>query len=344
MSTPAGVRRLLLDEAPGERRGVVLCDGLPERLLIEREGDAPAAALGARLVGRLRAAAGGRAFVDLPDGPPGLVRLPSAPPPEGAALELEVAAEAQGGKGPRLRLLGLAEGAPRLLAGAPALADRLRAFAPGTTVERGEAAREAADLAQEAALAVSHRFRGGLTLHVEPTRALAAVDVDLEAGEGAGGRRLREANLSAIRHAVRLLRLKALGGVAVLDLLGFPEPEQRGLLRAEAARALAPDGGEAVAAAPDRFGLLHLSRPRRERPLADVLCDPDRRVSARTTAQRLLRDLEREGRADPGAVFQVVAPPDVVGRLAALPPPPRPRFTLQEEVAVAREAAHIRRA
>ena len=40
--------------------------------------------------------------------------------------------------------------------------------------------------AEDAALAVTHRFRGGLTLHVEPTRALVAVDVDLAAGDGAG--------------------------------------------------------------------------------------------------------------------------------------------------------------
>ena len=341
MSTPGGVRRLLLDAAPGERRGVVLLDGRPERLLLERDGEADPAPLGARLVGRLAAWAGERAFVDLPAGPAGLLR----PPPgvrlaEGAALEVEVVAEAYGDKGPRLRWMATAEGPPRPLAPAPPLEERLRDLASGTPVETGPEAREAADLAQEAVLAVEHRFRGGLTLFVESTRALTAVDVDLAAGDAAGERRLREANLSAIRHAVRLLRLKGLGGVAALDLLGFPAEDQRGLLRAEAARALTPDGEGAVAAAPDRFGLLHLSRPRRERPLAERLLDAAGAPSARTVAQRLVRDFEREGRADPGGRFLVLAPPDVIAALAPVIERLGPRLALKA-MAIARHDAHI---
>lgn len=343
MSTPGGVRRLLLDEAPGERRGVVLLDGRPERLLIERDGEGPDAPLGSRWSGRVSALAGDRVFVELPHGPAGVMRTPPVPVTLGAPVQVEVVSEAFGAKGPRLAWCAIGEGARRRLAAAPALVERLRACEPGTEVERGLLAREAADLAQEAALAVEHRFRGGLTLAVEPTRALTAVDVDLAAGEGAGAKRVTEANLSAIRHAVRLLRLKGLGGVTVIDLVGFPEPDTRGLLRAEAGRALAVDGPDAQATAPDRFGLLHLSRPRRERPLAAVLLAADGRPSARTLAQSLVRDLQREGRAEPGGEWVVEAAPEVACEIAPLLAAAGVRAGLQE-VADDRGRSHIRRA
>ncbi len=321
---------------------MVLLDGRPERLLIERDDDVALARLGERHVGRVGVRAGPQAFVDLAVGPPGMARTAGVPPPEGAAVEVEVAAEARDGKGPRLRLLAPAEGAPRRLAPAPALLGRLQAFAPDVEVERGPDAEAAADLAQEAALAITHAFRGGLTLHVEPTRALTAVDVDLAGGEAAGARRMREANLSAIRHAARLLRLKALGGVAAIDLLGFPDPALRGLHRAEAERAFAPDD-QAEVAAPDRFGLLHVSRPHREQPPAFRLLDADGRPAARTVAQHLLRAILREGRADPGVRLRAVVPPDVAAAL-------RHRLAASaiavelREVACARADAHIARA
>ena len=341
MSTVAGVRRLLLDEAPGERRGVVLLDGRPERLLIERDGEGPPAPLGARFVGRVTALAGDRAFIALPGGPHGVMRLPDPRPAEGAVVEVEVAAEAHADKGPRLLWRASGQGVPRLLAPAPGLAERLAAFAPGVPVERGPAARDAADLAQEEALAVTHRFRAGLTLHVEPTRALTAVDVDLAAGEAAGARRLREANLSALRHAVRLLRLKGLAGVAVIDLAGLPDAHDRGLLRAEAERALDPDGPDASAFAPDRLGLLTLVRPRRERPVASALVGPDGAPTARTTAQRLVRELERQGAAEPAMRWVAVAPMAVAAHLQPLLCALGPRFALAELAAGAGEA-HIR--
>jgi hypothetical protein len=46
---------------------------------------------------------------------------------------------------------------------------------------------------------------------------------------------------------------------------------------------------------------LQLTVPRRARPVAEILCEADAVPSATTTALRLLRGLEREGRADGGA-------------------------------------------
>ena len=67
-------RRLYLDVAAGEIRGVVTLDGRPERLLIARDADEPVQALGARLVARVRAVdrANALAFLDLGVGPDGV--------------------------------------------------------------------------------------------------------------------------------------------------------------------------------------------------------------------------------------------------------------------------------
>ena len=331
-----GARRLFLDTAPGERRGVVTLDGRPERLLIARDGEG-----GARLGERWRARLGGRGpgggrWLELGEGPPGWIAEPSALA-EGAAVEVEVVSEARADKGPRLRVLGSADGPPLRLALAPDLRARLQGFAPDTAVEEGPDAEAAADLAQEAALAVRHALGGSLSVSVEPTRALTAVDVDLAASGGA--RVVQEANLRAIRHAVRLLRLKGLGGLAVIDLVGAKPAA--GLMRAEAARALAPDGPDARVQPPDGFGLLALARPHRETPAAERLLGPDGRPTARTLAQARVRDLRRELHARPGARLALRCPPDVAEAIAPLLPALGPRVEVAAALAAPREGADI---
>ncbi len=112
-------------------------------------------------------------------------------------------------------------------------------------------------------LAAVHRLPGGATLTIETTRALAAVDVDLGADGPVSPRKAMEANLRAVRHAARLLRLKAIGGTAVIDLVGFPRhaaPVQ------EAAReAFEPDQPGVIVLPVSRLGLLQVGRPHRER-------------------------------------------------------------------------------
>ena len=81
-------RSLFLDRGIGETRGVVLLDGRPERLLIERDGDDQATRLGARHVARVRKVepAFASAVVDL-GGVEALVSFkPDARPVEGQSL------------------------------------------------------------------------------------------------------------------------------------------------------------------------------------------------------------------------------------------------------------------
>ncbi len=161
-------------------------------------------------------------------------------------------------------------------------------------------------------------------LTVEPTRALVSVDVDLSPGAG----RLRPvfANLAAIRQAARLLRLKSLSGTVVIDLVGGSRDEPR--LLQEARTSFQPDQPGVVILPVSRLGLLQVARPHRERPLEQVLCAADGRLSARSVAQRLVRELEREGRSSTGALLEGVCAPDVAAELAPLAAELGPRYSV----------------
>ena len=296
-------RRLYLDRAPGESRGVVMLEGRPERLLIVRADDPPAQTLGARSVARVRRIdrSLASAFLDLGDGPEAILPLtgPAKALAEGAAVEVEVTVEARRGKGAVARLIGPAEGTPRLLAPGPTLGERLAALALGQAVVEGPEARDAADAAEDAALAIEHALPGGGSIAIEPTRALTAVDVDLGAAGGDARQAARRTNLAAIGETARLLRLKSLGGLIVFDLIGASH--DGAALTAAVRAAFEPDQPGLAIGPVSRFGVLQLTVPRRARPVAEILCEPDAVASATTTALRLLRGLEREGRADGGA-------------------------------------------
>jgi Ribonuclease G/E len=308
-------RRLYLDRGPGETRGVVTLDGRPERLLIARPDDLAVQQHGARVVARVasleRSLAS--AFLDLGAGPQAMTPL-AAGLVEGAAVEIEITAEARSGKGAVARLMGPAEGPPRLIAPAPGLAARLAAFAPGTPVAEGLEARDAADAAQDAALAILHPLPGGGSIAVEPTRALTAVDVDLGARSGDARRVARAANLIAIGEAARVLRLKGLGGLVVIDLIG--RGHDGAALSAAAKAAFAPDEPGVSIGPVSRFGAFELVLPRRWRPVAEILRDPDGRLSTATRGLALLRGLERAALADPGARLIGRAPADAVAAAA----------------------------
>jgi Ribonuclease G/E len=193
----------------------------------------------------------------------------------------------------------------------------------------GEDAREAADEAEEAALAVRHELGGGLALSIEPTAALTAVDLDWS-GAGAGKAALK-ANLRGLHEAARLLRMKAIGGTIAIDLIGFPGREG-GPRRREQGSGFAPDGAQVVVLPVSRLGLVELSKPHREQTLLQRLLAPDGRLSARSLAQRLVRAMEREGRSDPGARVTALVAPEVAAELSPLAAALGPRFTVRQEL------------
>ncbi|MFL5297667.1 MAG: ribonuclease E/G [Phenylobacterium sp.] len=306
-------RRIFLDESPGETRGVVTLDGRPERLLLRRDDDDLRLALGARLAARVSEVepALATAFLDLGGGAEAVMPFkPDERPVRGQMLEIEIRGEPRRDKLAVARPVSRTDGDTRLLVPPQSIGEQLRAIVPDVDVVGGREAREAADEAEAEALAMLHPLAGGGTLSIEPTRALTALDVDLGARKGADAKRVtRQANLAALGMAARLLRLKGLGGIIVIDLAG--RGHDGPALSAAARAAFAPDNPGVAFGPISRFGTLEISVPRRTRPVLERLCREDGAPSDRTLAQRLVRRLQSEGQAQPGAQLTASCAPDV---------------------------------
>tara|TARA_R110000868_G_scaffold109855_1_gene298221 strand:- start:20842 stop:21864 length:1023 start_codon:yes stop_codon:yes gene_type:complete len=265
---------VFLDAMPGETRGMVFRDGLPEHLLIQRDSDVAQHRLGALCVGRvIEVAAGLRgAFVDLGAGDPaGFLPLArEVTIRNGDRIAVEVTTEPRDGKGPVLRHLGPGEGPPRLLEAGPDVVARLARLAPDVDVETGLAAIAAGREAVEVALGETMVVPAiGLDLAVQRTRALVAVDIDHAPVAGRDVRKGRErANREGLVQAARLIRLKGWGGLVAIDLIGTG---QDGEMIQRTAKSVF-GGDPAVAIGPvNRFGVLSLSLPWRLRPIEAVL-------------------------------------------------------------------------
>jgi len=307
-------RRIYIDKAPGETRGVVTLDGRPERLLIERGGETwPRLGVKRRARVTLVDRALGLAMLDLGEGQAASLRLKAdrAPPVQGQSLDVEIAIEPQGGKPAVARVLPAeAEPAPH----PSSLEERLKLLAPGAPVILDSEARAAADEAEDEALAVEHVLGGGVSLAIEPTRALTAVDIDLGSGGTDGKRAARQANLTALAALGRLLRITALGGLVVVDLVGRGHDGQA--LAHAAQNAFAADQPGVAIGPITKFGTLELALPRRWRPVREILCDADGRLTVQTLALRLVRAIERQARAAPGARFVARCAPEVAAAAA----------------------------
>lgn len=312
-------RTLYLDRGIGESRGVVLLDGQPERLLIARDGEDLATKLGARHVARVRKVepAFASAFVDLGGVEALLSFRPDARPVEGQSLEVEIRSEPRLGKLATVRVLGLAEGPPRLLAAAPDLEEQLAGFARGAAIVGGREARLVADEAQADALEPVHKLPGGGDIAIEPTRALISIDVDIGERKGSDVKRVtRAANLAALAHGARLLRLKSLGGIVIFDLVGRGHDGNAMLTAARTA--FAPDNPGVAIGPIGRFGTMEMTIPRRTPPLSGILCDGPGRLSDLTLALQLIRAIESEGANQPGARLTADCAPSVAEAAAPL--------------------------
>lgn len=314
-------RRFLIDRSVGETRGVVLLDGRPERLFVQRDGEDRSVGAGAQAVVRVRKIdkALGTAFLELPGGAPAILplRAEDGPLTVGQAIGVEIKTEARRDKAAVARFLEVGEGAPRLVRPAPDVAELLTVLAKGAPVVEGDAAREAADQAEAEAIEVVHGLPGGGRVSIEPTRALVAIDIDVGDRPGAESKRVtREANLAGLAAAARLLRLKGLGGLVAIDLAGRGHD---GAALLNAARvAFGPDNPGVAFGPISRFGVLELTAPRRQRPVLDTLLNDTGAPSPQTLALRLARAIEREGRKAGGARLKAACAPPVAAAFAPL--------------------------
>ena len=285
---------VFLDDTPGEVRGVVAREGRFEHLLIQRDDDVAEHRLGARCVGRIAEVHPGLkgAFVDLGPAVPGFLPFRGQDRlTVGQKVEVEVSAEPREGKGPTLRLIGAGEGAPRLLAPGPTVAETLARLAPGVTPVTGLAAIQAGQDAEEEAGRPGALFPDtGLDVRVERTRALIAVDLDLSPAPGVafGAQARTRANRQGLQAAARNIRLKRWGGLVAIDLIGAGQDAE--VVMAAAKQAFGDDP-DVVFGPVNRFGVLQLALPWRRTPLEEVLNGPDRRRRPEQRAQDIVRGL-----------------------------------------------------
>lgn len=313
-------RASFIDRGLGETRGGVLLDDRPERFFVVRDDAPQRLRLGARLRARVRHVEPqlGIAFLDLGEGAEAILPFkPDARPRQGEALEVEIRAEARAGKLATLRALGPAQGEPALLTPAPDLAEVLAGYVGDEDPIMGAEARALADEAETEVLETVHTLPGGGTIAIETTRALTSVDVDVGDRKGGEVKRVtRQANLAAITEGARLLRLKGQGGLVVFDLAGRGH-DGTALMNAMRA-AFQPDNPGVAIGPVSRFGTIELTVPRRAAPVRDTLCDAAGRLTDRSLAHRLVRRMESEAAANPGARLRIRCAPPVAEAAAPL--------------------------
>lgn len=331
-------REVFVDETPGEVRGTVVRGGRHEHLILQRESDVPQHRLGARAVGRVVAVEPGLkgAFLDLGAGEPhGFLPLRAGDRiAVGEKLEVAVSAEPRETKGPVLRRIGAGEGEPRLLAPGPTVRDVLAGLAPGVEPVTGAAAIRAGLEAEAAALAPAMLFAAaGLSVAVERTRALVAVDIDHAAAPGRDGRRDKgRANREGLAQAARLIRLKGWGGLVAIDLVGTGHDGAALLAAARAAFGTEPG---IVLGPVNRFGVMMLSLPWRTTPIEERLRGGDGRETAETGAIGAVRRLALALAGNTASPYVTLrCPPAIAARVEILAARLGPRARVKADPAL----------
>ncbi len=256
--------------------------------------------------------------------------------PDGTMLTVRVSRAAQGGKGPRLSGKGLepaVSAPPALLRRGPDAVLRLATLYPAAPVlidEAGQFARLRPLLGarlhrvprafdddvedQVAALASpSAELPGGARIHVFPTPALTAIDLDLGSLSGgkSGKRATHEAaNRAAIPALVRQIRLRNLAGAILVDLAGL-SPKRRAALGPALAEALAQDPLQPRFLGFSALGLAEILRPRVHPPLHELLNTPHAQGLAGLAA------LAAEAALRPAGALALHASPAIIRALRA---------------------------
>ncbi|CUW41278.1 Putative ribonuclease G and E (RNA-binding protein AU-1/Ribonuclease E/G 138-255) [Magnetospirillum sp. XM-1] len=305
---------ILISAGPGEARYLVLADGRPLDLIVDR----PTLLQDCVFSGRVTALDKGldAAFVELGRGGragflPGAKALGLS---EGAAIVVRVRAEARGGKGP---LLSPQEGfaalgeAPTLLH-RPDPLERLRtAFPEARTVPD---AHHEVDEALDAALDPVAPLPGGGRLVIEQAAALTAIDVD------SAGARPAETNAAAVAEIARQLRLRNIGGQVVVDFVSGRDRKPLFRLAEALKQAVGADPTPTHVFGVSPLGLVELTRERRGPSLGELLCRRALAATPETLALAALRRLLAEALAAPGRILAIRAAPGVAAALMGLGP------------------------
>ena len=220
-------------------------------------------------------------------------------------------------------LSGALSAAPaRILVDDPAVVPELRAVFPDTAIQHEPETEWPIELDAEfdRALAGTLALAGGGSVHIEVTRTAVLIDVDSGSPPtGAPESTGLAVNLAAVDVIARQIRLRNLGGGIVIDFVGLENRRSRERVRDALTEALKPDPACPQILGWTRLGHLELVRPRRGRPLAEVLLElcPGGPLVKRavTVAHEALRALRREARTQPGRRWRLTVNPDVAAAL-----------------------------
>lgn len=148
---------------------------------------------------------------------------------------------------------------------APDLAEALRPHrGPHALFEEDDLEQAVADL-----LSPCVPLPDGGSLVIERTEAMTVVDVN-------GGERgnALATNLDACREIARQLRLRALGGIVVVDFINMGKAADRERVELALSHAVSEDPAGTHVYGMTRLGLMEMTRARRGPALADILVDP----------------------------------------------------------------------
>ncbi len=140
-------------------------------------------------------------------------------------------------------------------------------------------------------------------LVIDPCEAMTVIDVN--SGKMVRGQDAEEAalrvNLEAADRIARLLRLRDIGGIIVVDFIDMARADHREMLLARMREAAAHDRSPVTVEGITRLGLMEMTRRRGDDGLCGLMCAPCAccggqgwLLSPEETARRALRDLRRK--------------------------------------------------
>ena len=305
-------RRCVIEECVGETRAAVYEGRRLVELYVRRWSDKDKPHEGDVFAGRIAKIdqSMGGAFIELGTKAQGLFKFTNSPNAprltEGQMAEFEVSKATEIGKGPIVKFKQLSDDDKHVkLSG-----DDLKTFIAKrfAGIEFAQATVSVIDEATETELAI----KGGGTISIERTRALVAIDVDK--GTAKSSFDVCMAALPMIAHE---LRLRGLGGLIVIDLPNLRQPRQRNTVQKAAERAFKDDPNIIKIAPLSRFGAMEMTRSKSSLSLDETLNNRIGSPTTQTLALRALRQLEREGAANPGAQLTMTVRHHVMNWLEA---------------------------
>lgn len=318
---------VLVSVSPGETRLALMAADEVVELLVDRGGLAVGDVVGGRVLAVNRDL--NAAFIEIGEPRPGFLGRPGTLA-EGDSVAVQVSAAARHDKGaglrrapepvdlrrpsPLARMLGVWSGVARVLADDAATLAAIRADCSAARLERdcfeSRGAADALEQALDPVVPLADRAR----LIIESTAGATVIDID------SGGAAPLAANLAAMPEIARQLRLRALAGHLLVDVipLGRRRPLTPVVEALREAVARDPTPTHLVGVTP--LGMIELMRERRRPSLGEVMLDPPAcRASAETLALAALRAVLRQVERQPGRRPLLAAAPAVIEALGRHP-------------------------